>query len=164
MNLSPKPSFSPYLPPLSPCESLRREMLVAGYAHDVFSVSEKMEKLMEFFDRDQTTLSELSENDEKCIRQIACMCKRFSQTIWKGHQEGLEEQHGTLEKTIKTMSRMQKAQCRYYDYQEWREGLGLHDWQMDALFANLITLQLTKGCSNACRRCNEWALPQVRSH
>lgn len=27
-----------------------------------------------------------------------------------------------------------------------------------------MTFQLSSGCSNYCRRCNEWALPGVRSH
>ncbi|MCP3871765.1 MAG: radical SAM protein, partial [Desulfobacteraceae bacterium] len=32
------------------------------------------------------------------------------------------------------------------------------------VYKTAMTFQLSSGCSNFCRRCNEWALPKIRSH
>ncbi len=162
MTLSENISFCPNLPPSSSYESLRKKILAAGYVHDFSSIGECLEKILELLDN--VPEDEFSENDEKTIRQIICMFNQFARTIWKGNQEIPEDLNARLQKKLRTICQMQMGRKKYYDYLQWKENLNLSSWQMDALLENLIALQLTKGCSNACRRCNEWALPQVRSH
>ncbi len=162
MTLSEKISFCPYFPSSSSYGLLRKKILAAAYVHDFSTICECLKKILELLDN--VPEDQFSENHEKIIRQIASMFRQFCQTIWKDQQDIPHELHGKLEKKIRGVSRMQMARKTHYDYDQWKENLGLSSWQMDSLFENLITLQLTKGCSNACRRCNEWALPQVRGH
>jgi hypothetical protein len=52
----------------------------------------------------------------------------------------------------------------YVEHDTWRNSLGISNQWYPVLIATTAMIQLSTGCSNACRRCNEWALPGPRKH
>ncbi|MCG8615547.1 MAG: hypothetical protein MI802_04975, partial [Desulfobacterales bacterium] len=106
---------------------------------------------------DAATKGEMTETDEKHLRQIQVAFKRFS----PGNEADLII-HKKLQKILR--DRVRITSPVYTDYSTWKNKTPLAGWQTDLLFSHAVTLQITTGCSNYCRRCNEWALPKIRGH
>lgn len=132
-----------------PTSSVRSEALKNRFLAAIY----QDRKLAPLFKETQALFS-LTETDEKHLRQILAACKRFNKTTDNGFIK--------LQKRLRDRTR--KTTAEYTGFKQWEAGLNLTDWQQQALFCHAITLQLTSGCSNYCRRCNEWALPRVRGH
>jgi hypothetical protein len=103
------------------------------------------------------------ENCEKILRQVQTAFCRFHEGI-----APLREDLSTLFHELKILLshrvRTRRAHVAHIDFEHWQIQVNLDAWQMDRVFENAITVQLTSGCSHYCRRCNEWAIPGVRSH
>ncbi|PQP34748.1 hypothetical protein C6A37_06125 [Desulfobacteraceae bacterium SEEP-SAG9] len=106
----------------------------------------------------------LSEVDQKAINQLQLAYKRLSTNV----EEALAKEITKADRQIKKkMIRIVKAQTTCPDdvsYDAWFKNLGLSKEMFGAMLKTVALLQLTIGCSNFCRRCNEWALPGVRKH
>jgi hypothetical protein len=50
------------------------------------------------------------------------------------------------------------------EYDTWYNEFGLTDIKFAAMLKTVTNFQMTVGCSNYCKRCNEWAIPFVRKH
>ncbi len=103
---------------------------------------------------------ELGETDEKYLRQ--------AQTALIRHKHQLDT-NPDLKRQIKHLRRLlaekvRRAEPGHMGYDAWKNCLNLLPWQHPYVFSEAITFQMTSGCSNFCRRCNEWALPKVRRH
>ncbi len=94
------------------------------------------------------------ETEEKFLRQILVACKRFNRTTLAEYKQ--------LHTLLRDKTRLKSPV--YLDHSVWETRLDLACWQMEAVFRHAIIFQLTSGCSNYCRRCNEWALPNIRGH
>ncbi|MBC8442037.1 MAG: hypothetical protein H8D87_20405 [Deltaproteobacteria bacterium] len=107
--------------------------------------------------------SEFSENTLKLLSQIQAIFKRFKPVLLK-HCPGINEYNNHLKNLISNTTKQSCADILHIDFLSWETKLGLDSCQKDLLYKTAMNFQLTSGCSNYCRRCNEWALPGVRSH
>lgn len=110
----------------------------------------------------------LSETNEKYLRQIQVAFKKFKTFLrspsLSNCSSKMQDKYLELQSLLQQRTKDQSRLLEYVDYKTWEKNLDLAPWQMDLLFTNAVTFQMTSGCSNYCRRCNEWALPKIRSH
>ncbi len=99
------------------------------------------------------TCSTLSENSLKTLYQIKQIAEKFNKR---------DKSHGFLKNFLKTRAKEEIEKQPCIDYDTWKNSLGIDDKALKILFSTTMNFQLTTGCSNYCRRCNEWALPGVR--
>lgn len=111
---------------------------------------------------------DLTETDEKYLRQTQAAVKRlYLDPAADRDGDGLPAPLKDIYKKLQAflLDRARQAEPWHLDYTAWKERIApLEDWQETLLFQTAITFQLTSGCANFCRRCNEWALPRVRGH
>ncbi|MCP4719503.1 MAG: hypothetical protein GY860_08615 [Desulfobacteraceae bacterium] len=106
----------------------------------------------------------LGETDEKYLRQIQVAFKQFKPFLLSQCSNKILDTYKKLQSLIRKNVRDQSAQPGIVAYNTWKKKVDLESWQQELVFSNAITFQMTVGCSNYCRRCNEWALPKIRSH
>jgi hypothetical protein len=141
-----------------PLEALKNRFLAAIYRQDA---QKTRTAFLMILDAAQQRLPEPGETCEKLLRQIQTAFLRFKPFV-TSPQVGLTTSFHTL-KTL--LADVVKSRSVYHvSYTDWQTRVNLLPWQMDLLFENAVTVQLTSGCSHFCRRCNEWALPGIRSH
>ena len=107
---------------------------------------------------------DFNENTEKCIHQIQTALRKFRKVLTSQGPASLREIEKSLKSLLTHRIRNMHKYIRHVDFEGWKAGLDLTPDQEYLLFKTAMTFQLTSGCSNFCRRCNEWALPGVRSH
>nr|WP_319393720.1 hypothetical protein [uncultured Desulfobacter sp.] len=103
---------------------------------------------------------ELGETDEKYLRQALTALVRYKHL--DNHHSALKTQTNQLKNLL--VNKVRLADPSHMTYDQWESHLDIADWQRPYIFSEAITFQMTSGCSNFCRRCNEWALPKVRGH
>ncbi|RLB89020.1 MAG: hypothetical protein DRH26_12415 [Deltaproteobacteria bacterium] len=108
--------------------------------------------------------SGFSENTQKLLTQIQTIYKCFKSSLIQHCTQKIVGYHLCLKKRISEAVRFSLADISYIDFQTWETNLDLGLEQKNLVYKTVMNFQLTKGCSNYCRRCNEWALPGVRSH
>lgn len=140
--------------PSSPAEELTHRFLAALYQKDIPKARELYQTVS-----DLAQAQNLSEIDEKHLRQIQVAVR---QILTKEEACPINSQHDKVQNLLRDRAR--QAEPQYLDYETWEKRLDLHPWQLDLIFKTAVTFQLTSGCSNFCRRCNEWALPRPRAH
>ena len=136
-------------------EALKNRILAAIF-------SQKTDQLNALLDQAIATAKspELGETDEKYLRQALTALVRHKHQI---------DNHFDLKKQTKHLKHLLGDKARHADpghmaYDTWKNRLDLASWHHPYIFSEAITFQMTSGCSNFCRRCNEWALPKVRGH
>jgi hypothetical protein len=111
-----------------------------------------------------TQKKSLSEEEQKAANQIQSAIAKLS----KMSEFHLFDDFQLVKKQIKIkISEVVKRQIKspeYVEYDTWLRGLGISDKWYHILLKTTAMIQLSVGCSNACRRCNEWALPGPRKH
>ena len=103
---------------------------------------------------------ELGETDEKYLRQALTALVRYKHLI--NNHSALKTQTHQLKNLL--VNKVRLADPGHMTYGQWENHLDIAGWQRPYIFREAITFQMTSGCSNFCRRCNEWALPKVRGH
>ncbi len=106
----------------------------------------------------------LSERDQKALNQINLIFKKFDRMISLNCSQDFYSIKKNIKNHMVAMVRHQVKQPVFIDYETWRKNVGLNNDALRIMLANVSSLQLSVGCSNFCRRCNEWALPGVRKH
>lgn len=109
-------------------------------------------------------LAHLSEADQKAINQILAAAKKISSPSRKTAGQTLRQTRAKLKTALARVVRAEVRDVAYIGYADWRKNLGLDDGRYRVMLKNVATCQLSVGCSNFCRRCNEWALAGVRRH
>ncbi len=110
-------------------------------------------------------LSDITENDEKLLNQIQVIYKKYAAaTVSQLKFSPFKEPYQQLKILLRDHIRSCSDPVHHMDFQQWETALGLNRAQLDLLYKTAMTFQMTRGCSHFCRRCNEWALPKVRSH
>ena len=107
--------------------------------------------------------SEFSENTQKLLNQVQTIFQRFNPSLIQ-HCPGIKKYYNRLKNLISDVAKISCTNILYINFLTWETKLGLGSRQKYLLYKTAMTFQLTSGCSNYCRRCNEWALPGVRSH
>lgn len=108
--------------------------------------------------------SKFNENFEKRLNQIQIIFKKFKPALLANCSPGIKDAHDRLKNLILASIKHSSDTIGHINFQTWETKLELTPCQKDLLYQTAMTFQLTSGCSNFCRRCNEWALPKVRSH
>ncbi len=109
-------------------------------------------------------LSEISENDQKAVNQIHHLLRTFRTEIEKNRVDGLLKIKKRARRKMAGIAREQLKNTKYVEYDDWKENIGVSRRQLRIILKTAATLQITVGCTNCCRRCNEWALAGVRKH
>ena len=141
--------------PESFVEDLKNKTLAA-----LFSKNTGQLKILIGYATDTAKNPEIGETDEKYLRQALTALIRHKHLLDKA--TGLKQQTKHLKKLL--ADKVRQADPGHMEYETWEKGLDLAPWQRPYIFSEAITFQMTSGCSNFCRRCNEWALPKVRDH
>lgn len=108
--------------------------------------------------------STFTENTEKLLNQIYILIKKFYPDLKKQSSPEIRNCHIQLKKLIQSSIQHAAKNTLHVQFHSWETTLELNHLQKDLVYRTAMTFQLTSGCSNFCRRCNEWALPGVRSH
>ncbi len=141
-------------------EDLKNRFLAAIYRKDPEQIPQIYQRIV---DHARQGNLRLNENCEKILRQIQTAFLRFHDVI-VSLQIDLSTPFHELKTLLSHRVRTRQAHVAHIDFKHWQTRINLDAWQMDRVFENAITVQLTSGCSHFCRRCNEWAIPGVRSH
>jgi hypothetical protein len=141
--------------PDAPVEALKNKILAALFA----GTTNRLKGLLDIAN-DTAKMPELGETDEKYLRQTLTALVRYKH---------LMKDHGDLKKQTRHLKnvlsdKVRQADPGHMEYETWEKRLDIANWQHPYIFSEAITFQMTSGCSNFCRRCNEWALPKVRGH
>ncbi len=143
-----------------PLETLKNRFLAAIYRRDV---QKSRTAFLMILDAAEQSLPEPGETREKLLRQIQTAFLRFKPFV-TSPRVGLTGPFQALKTLLADVVKFRCRAVHHVSYPDWHTRVDLLPWQMDLLFKNAVTVQLTSGCSHFCRRCNEWALPGIRSH
>ncbi|MCD4719512.1 MAG: hypothetical protein K8S13_06585 [Desulfobacula sp.] len=141
-------------------EQKKNQLLSAIYGGHHQSAEQIYHDILNYIE----TNSNFSENTKKLLNQIQAIIKKFYPDLEKHSSPKIRECHIRLKKLILFSIKQSSRDALYVNFQTWETKLGLDHFQKDLVYKTAMTFQLTSGCSNFCRRCNEWALPKVRSH
>ncbi|MDM8541820.1 hypothetical protein QUF90_12100 [Desulfococcaceae bacterium HSG9] len=139
-------------------ETERRELLAALYTENFGNV----ENICQRITAKTIRQSFLTEVDQKTLNQILHSFKRFDSAVKTHCSPSTFPDIRRLRQKMIDIVRQQTRDVSYVEYAEWRDKIELSDKQFKVLLKTVASLQMTVGCSNFCRRCNEWALPGVR--
>ncbi|MBU0973024.1 MAG: hypothetical protein KKC20_20435 [Proteobacteria bacterium] len=142
-------------------EEKKNGFLAALYDRNLFLAESIYERIIETAEEKSACLTE---TEEKYLRQIQVAFKRLSPLLPAGDSHGLQNKFSRLQSLIRKNVRAQSASPLRLEYTTWKNRVDLEAWQEKMVFTTAMTFQLSSGCSNYCRRCNEWALPKIRSH
>ena len=106
----------------------------------------------------------LAEAEQKVVNQVLVAAKRFSGRLGKNVTAKLQPARAKLKSALARVVRAEVREIDYVEYAAWRQDLPGAEEQYQTILQNVASLQLSVGCSNFCRRCNEWALAGVRRH
>ena len=141
-------------------EQIRRRLIAALIRSD----SDTARQLMEDTAWRLETAGEISELDQKAVNQLLTAARRFSIRCPETATPGLLQVRRRLKTVMARITRTQVRAVEQVGYDEWRTRLNLDSRRYRLLLQNTASFQLSVGCSNVCRRCNEWALAGVRKH
>ncbi len=141
--------------PDAPVEHLKNRIIAGLFVRDADNLTDLVHVACH-----TAAIPDLGETDEKFLRQILTALTRYRHQ--PGFPSGLKKQ--TLQLRSLLADKVRQAEPGYLTCTDWKARLDLTPWQKQAVFSQAITFQMTSGCSNFCRRCNEWALPKTRSH
>ncbi|MDA3918498.1 MAG: hypothetical protein PF690_16195 [Deltaproteobacteria bacterium] len=141
-------------------EDKKNELLLAMYEKNYQKVEQFVYNILQHIKK----ITKLDENSEKLLNQIHCIIEKVAPDIQDHHFLKLKNNTRVLKKFILSSTKQSKNNISYIDFLTWEQKLGLNQAQKKLIYRTAMTFQLTIGCSNFCRRCNEWALPKLRSH
>ena len=141
-------------------ENKKNELLLALYEKNY----QKTEQIFHDILQHIKTITKLEENSEKLLNQIHSIVKKFSPDIPDHLCLKIKNDNKILNNYILSSIKQSRKNIPYIDFQTWEQKLDLIKTQKNLIYKTAMTFQLTIGCSNFCRRCNEWALPRIRSH
>lgn len=146
--------------PASKLETLKHRFLASLYRGSAAGALRCYHAVLE-----AAQASSLTETDEKHLRQIQAAVKKMILASDVGISRlpaPLKEIYGTLQSLLRDQAR--QTAPGHLGYTDWKAQIDLDPWQETLVFETAIAFQLTSGCTNFCRRCNEWALPRIRRH
>jgi len=106
----------------------------------------------------------LTEADQKVVNQIQVAAKKLGGRLGKDAAAAMQPARAKLKSTLARVVRAEVRDIDYMEYAAWRQNLPGDKVRYRTVLQNVASLQLSVGCSNFCRRCNEWALAGVRRH
>lgn len=153
-----QPDISQHVDPF--LEQKRNQLLGALYENDHPAFEQIFIHLLTYAQKQPQP----DEYSEKLLSQVKTILRKFRPSIEQQCSQEFFTYQNRLKKHILTSIKQSSRTVRHVNFQEWESRIGLNTRQKKLLYKTAMTFQLTSGCSNYCRRCNEWALPKVRSH
>ncbi len=141
-------------------ESKRDELLAFIYRKDCNHIEAKYKEVLSRL----KDMDELSEIDQKALHQIQHAVKNGSGILSSACKSSLQGIYQAIRKRLSNSASLQIKEPRYVSCDSWFRPLGITRDQLKVMLETVILIQLSVGCSNFCRRCNEWALPGARKH
>ncbi len=141
-------------------ERKKNECLAAIYQKEYPALGALLNEVLEFIENQDI----LKENDEKAAHQILIIFKRFKSDFIDQVDPEVINTCNAIKKSIVYRINAQRKAVLHIDFPIWKQRTNLNADQLSLVFKTAMTFQVTCGCSHFCRRCNEWALPGVRSH
>ncbi len=108
-----------------------------------------------------TTSEYLKENSHKAVNQLITFTTSYLKNRDWPQLSTVKQQ---IKKRMAEIVRNETRSVKHIDASQWLRENEITDAHLSIALKTLIIFQLTSGCSNRCRRCNEWALPGVRKH
>ncbi|MCP3898896.1 MAG: radical SAM protein [Desulfobacteraceae bacterium] len=139
-------------------DTTRDALLASIYTHDYKRFEHTFSNLVKEIRLNPALL----ENTLKSLYQIASIIKKFKKELKKNLKNNIV--YSDFNKLLKTCARHEIKNQTRIDYKIWKSNLGIDDATLKILFSTTINFQLTTGCNNYCKRCNEWAVPGVRKY
>ncbi|CAD7838775.1 MAG: hypothetical protein [Olavius algarvensis Delta 4 endosymbiont] len=106
----------------------------------------------------------LAEAEQKKVNQILVAAKNLGSRYGENATAKLQPTRVKLKSALAQVVRAEVRDIDYVAYAAWRQNLPGDEALYRSILPNVASLQLSVGCSNFCRRCNEWALAGVRRH
>ena len=144
----------------SPAEALKDRFLAAVFSKDKMETESVLSDILEFMEKSTW----MTESDQKVLYQIKAAMGRLKDRIPGFSSKPVADCRKRLDHFLKDLARCEIRQPSYIDFPSWKSMQGFNEDVLNRFLACVITFQLTSGCSNFCRRCNEWALPGARKH
>jgi len=141
-------------------EDKKNELLLALYEKNHHKAEQLVYGILQHIKK----ITQLDENSEKLLNQIHCIIEKVAPDIQDHHFLKLKNNTRFLKKFILSSTKQSKNNISYVDFLTWEQKIDLNQAQKNLIYRTAMTFQLTIGCSMFCRRCNEWALPKLRSH
>lgn len=141
-------------------ETCKNRVIAGLYAQDAKAVFTAFNAIFRELDARE---GRLSETDEKYLRQVHQALKRMGPGLSSKPPDTLKGFSTKLQQILLDQIPRHFESPEIVSWEDWHLNTHLLAWQKTQVFAAAITCQLTVGCRNFCRRCNEWALPKVRA-
>ena len=106
----------------------------------------------------------LSEAEQKVVNQIHVAVKKLGGRLGEDTAAELQPVRAKLKSALAGVVRAEVRDIDYVEYDAWRQYLPEDEKRYHVILQQVASFQLSVGCSNFCRRCNEWALAGVRRH
>lgn len=107
-------------------------------------------------------IAHLIEADQKALNQILHIYRTFRKELSSEIHPQCDAAYQSIRTILSNTLKQTIHSPGLMDFQNWFEQLGLDINAFHAMLSTVTSVQLTVGCTNHCRRCNEWALPGVR--
>ncbi|MBU1344101.1 MAG: hypothetical protein KKE44_17160 [Proteobacteria bacterium] len=141
-------------------EQKKNEFLVALYEKNFQTAEKTYIDIVNYAELS----SRFDETTEKLLNQIQTIFKKFTPDLMQGCTSKIKKYNTRLNRLVFAAVKHASGHVCHVEFLTWEKTLGLDPRQKALVYKTAMTFQLTSGCSNYCRRCNEWALPKVRSH
>lgn len=105
-----------------------------------------------------------SEHEQKAVNQIQAAVSAFVRKGSLKPNQAFDQAKKRIRSKLSGVVRQQLKNPEFVPFDSWFSDLGISRHQYRILLHTTAMVQLTVGCSNFCRRCNEWALPGPRKH
>ncbi len=138
----------------------RNELILFIYKRNVSGLEKIYGQVREKIDRSV----DFTEMDQKAINQIQLVVRRGFLKNNNARPDPIQLIYKSIRKRLTKIVRQQVRCPESIGYDAWKNRLGLSQRQFNIMLETITNFQITMGCSNFCRRCNEWALPGPRSH
>jgi hypothetical protein len=106
----------------------------------------------------------LAEADQKAVTQVLTAVRKLADSQTATGEPRLRTLRKQLKTALAQIVRAEVLDVEYIGYETWRHRVSLANGRYRVMLQNVASCQLSVGCSNFCRRCNEWALAGVRRH
>ena len=144
----------------SPAESLKDRFLAAVFSSDAAAAESVLSDILEFME----THTQITESDQKGLYQIKAAMGRLRDRSPGSLSGRVAECGKRLDRFLKDLARAEIQHPASIDFSLWKSMPGFDEEILNRFLESTVTFQLTSGCGNFCRRCNEWALPGPRKH
>ena len=141
----------------------KKNLFLLALYEKKYSTAETIYSKIIFYAKKQI---DLSENDEKILRQVQLIFKKLYPLSSFKNKAQIYKYNKLLAKVLLKFIKKESNENKMgrLSFECWKKKLGLNKKQKALVYKTAMNFQLTKGCSNYCRRCNEWALPKARKH